>query len=300
MSCACVTTRGHRARRAPARRAARTRAARRACSRRRPAARALGRRQRARRRPRCRRRAARAGRKFMPGEPMKWPTKVCCGRSNSSGGAADLHRAAARHHHHLLGEGQRLDLVVRDVDQRELELVVDLLELAAQLPLQVRVDHGQRLVEQHRRHVRRAPGRGPARSSAWRRPPGRRRAGSAGRSAPASRRSRRRACLICGSRHAAVAQREGQVLGHRHRVVDHRELEHLRDVALLRRRRASRRGRRTARVPCDGVHQARDDVEQRGLAAARGAEQRVGAAVLEAHLQRQQRVVARRAAGSAV
>ncbi|MNT38319.1 hypothetical protein D3C72_1745050 [compost metagenome] len=25
-----------------------------------------------------------AGRKFMPGEPMKWPTKVCAGRSNRS------------------------------------------------------------------------------------------------------------------------------------------------------------------------------------------------------------------------
>ena len=95
----------------------------------------------------------RAGRKFMPGEPMKWPTKVCCGRSNSCVGAADLHRPAARHHHHLLGEGERLDLVVRDVDQRQLELVVDLLELAPQLPLEVRVDHRQRLVEQHRRHV---------------------------------------------------------------------------------------------------------------------------------------------------
>ena len=34
-----------------------------------------------------------------------------------------------------------------------------------------------------------------------------------------------------------------------------------------------------------------DEVQQRGLAAARGAEQRVGAAVLERHLQRQQRIV---------
>ena len=100
-----------------------------------------------------RRRPSVAGRKFMPGEPMKWPTNVCCGRSNSSGRAADLHRAAARHHDHLVGERQRLDLVVRDVDQRQLQLVVDLLQLAAQLPLQVRVDHRQRLVEQHRRDV---------------------------------------------------------------------------------------------------------------------------------------------------
>ena len=65
--------------------------------------------------------SGRAGSSF-PGEPMKWPTKVCAGRSNSSSGLSDLHRAAARHHHHLVGEGQRLDLVVRDVDQRQLQL----------------------------------------------------------------------------------------------------------------------------------------------------------------------------------
>ncbi len=38
-----------------------------------------------------------------------------------------------------------------------------------------------------------------------------------------------------GLRHAAVAQREGQIVVDRHGVVDDRELEHLRDVALLRR-----------------------------------------------------------------
>ena len=40
-----------------------------------------------------------------------------------------------------------------------------------------------------------------------------------------------------------------------------------------------------------GLHQARDDVQQGRLAAAGGAEQRIRAAVLEGHLQRQQRVV---------
>jgi DNA-binding FrmR family transcriptional regulator len=91
-------------------------------------------------------------------------------------------------------------------------------------------------------------------------------------------------------RHAAVAQREGQVLRHGHRVVDHRKLEHLGDVALLRRAR----GHVDAVVPdaaLRGLDEARHDVEQRGLAAARRAQQRVGAAVLERHLQRQQRVV---------
>ena len=65
----------------------------------------------------------------------------------------------------------------------------------------------------------------------------------------------------------------------RHGVVDDRKLEHLGDVALL--------GRQLRDVvvveqhPPFGRHdEARDDVEQRGLAAARRAEQRIGAAVL--------------------
>ena len=39
-----------------------------------------------------------------------------------------------------------------------------------------------------------------------------------------------------GLGNAAVAQREGEIVVDRHRVVDDRELEHLRDVALLGRR----------------------------------------------------------------
>ena len=35
---------------------------------------------------------------------------------------------------------------------------------------------------------------------------------------------------------AAIAQREGEIVVDRHRVVDDRELEHLGDIALLRRR----------------------------------------------------------------
>ena len=43
---------------------------------------------------------------------------------------------------------------MRDVDERELQLLVDLLELASQQPLELRVDHRQRLIEQHRGDVR--------------------------------------------------------------------------------------------------------------------------------------------------
>ncbi len=81
------------------------------------------------------------------------PHKHMLGPLEQRIGRAHLHRFAACHHHHLVGKGQRLHLIVRHVDQCELELVVDLLELAPQLPLEVRVDHRERLVEQHRRHI---------------------------------------------------------------------------------------------------------------------------------------------------
>ena len=203
--------------------------------------------------------------------------------------AADLHGSSSRHHDDLVGEGERLDLVVRDVDQRELELMVDLLELAPQLPLQVRVDHRQRLVEQHRAHVLAHEA-------------------SAERDLLLLVGAQARRALVelarqlqhlgddadAGAdalgRDAAVAQGERQVLGHRHGVVDHRELEHLRDVALLR-RGVRHVGAVEAHRAVRGRDEARDDVQHGRLAAARGAEQRIGAAVLECHAQRQQRPV---------
>ena len=69
---------------------------------------------------------------------------------------AELHDLPAVHHHECIGEGRGLQLIVGDVDHGDVELLVDLLELAPQFPLQVRVDHRQRLVEQDRRHVIRA------------------------------------------------------------------------------------------------------------------------------------------------
>jgi hypothetical protein len=57
------------------------------------------------------------GRKFMPGEPMKCPTKVWLGRSNKSAAEPTLHGTAAGHHHHLVGKGQSLHLVVGHIDQ---------------------------------------------------------------------------------------------------------------------------------------------------------------------------------------
>ena len=52
----------------------------------------------------------------MPGEPMKWPTKVWRGPLEQLLGRADLHDLAVVHDDDLVGEGQRLGLVVGDVD----------------------------------------------------------------------------------------------------------------------------------------------------------------------------------------
>ncbi|MNS94148.1 hypothetical protein D3C72_1283550 [compost metagenome] len=200
-----------------------------------------------------------------------------------------LHRLAARHHHHLVGKGQRLGLVVGDVDQRQAEFVVDLLELAPQLPFELRVDHRQRLVEEDGRHVL-AHQPAPQRDLLL---------GVRGQAAGAAIERGRQVQHLghapyplahLGFRHAAVAQREGQVLADGHGVVDHRELEHLGNIARLRRGAgdvAPVEGNGAVRGP----QQSGNAVQQRGLAAAGRAQQRIGAAVLEGELQRQQRVV---------
>ena len=60
----------------------------------------------------------------------------------------ELLDVAAAHHRDAVGERQRLDLVVGDVDHRVLELLVQPLDLDAQLGAQLGVEVRQRLVEQ--------------------------------------------------------------------------------------------------------------------------------------------------------
>src|SRR5690606_4771641 len=93
-----------------------------------------------------------------------------------------------------------------------------------------------------------------------------------------------------GGRQAPVAQREGEVVVDGHRVVDDRELEHLRDVA-RHRRRPGDVGAVEQHPPLGGVDQAGDDVEQRRLAASRGTEQGIGAAVAPCEIDPAQREV---------
>src|SRR6516225_2612103 len=83
-------------------------------------------------------------------------------------------------------------------------------------------------------------------------------------------------------RHTAVLQREREILADRHGVVDDRELEHLGDVALLRRQR-----RDVLTIEQDFSARRRDDagdqIKERGLAATGGAEKRIGAALPPGH-----------------
>ena len=170
------------------------------------------------------------------------------------------------HHDHGVGKGQRLGLVMGDIDHRQIELAMQRLQFRAQLPFQFGIDHRQRLVKQNRGDV------GAHQAAAERnlllgvgRQP-RRLAVHIGRQIE-------QLCDLgdtgvdLGLRHATILQGECEVLADRHGVVDDRELEHLRDVALLR-----GLARDVLAVKGDAAvrrrDEARDDVEHRGLAAA--------------------------------
>ena len=55
---------------------------------------------------------------------------------------------ALAHHRHLVGEGEGLAVVMRDVDRRQAETGDELRDLADQQFAQLAVEIGQRLVEQ--------------------------------------------------------------------------------------------------------------------------------------------------------
>ncbi len=136
------------------------------------------------------------------------------------------------HHHHGIGEGQRLGLVMGDIDHRQIEIAVQRLELGSQLPFQLGIDHRQRLVEQHRGDV------GTDQSAAERdlllgigRQP--RRLAREVRREIEQLRNLRDPRVDLALEHAAIPERKRQVLADRHGFVDHRKLEHLRDIALL-------------------------------------------------------------------
>jgi hypothetical protein len=170
------------------------------------------------------------------------------------------------HDRDAVGQRHRLDLVVRDVDHRVLELLVQPLDLDAQFGAQLGVEVGQRLVEQEHIDVahQRPADRDALALAAGQLPTAC--ASAAARSAG----SRRRARCAARSRPSAglgILQAEGQVSLHRHLRIERVGLEHHADAAIL--------GLFPGDVavldedlPVGDVEQAGDAVEQRRLAAA--------------------------------
>ena len=147
-------------------------------------------------------------------------------------GCSRLHHFAKVHHHHLVSEGERLRLVMRHVDHGALGPEVQFLELGTQLPLEVRIDHREGLVEHDDVHVR--AHQATAERYLLLSVGGE--AGGAlveclGQLQHVGDLGNARLDLAFGN--TPVPEREGEVVEHRHGVIDDRELEHLRDVAFL-------------------------------------------------------------------
>ena len=79
--------------------------------------------------------------------------------------------------------------------------------------------------------------------------------------------------------HALITQGEGQVVEHRHGVVDHRKLENLGDIALLGRQRVDHLAIKL-HFAVRRAEQPGNDIQQGRLAAAGWPQQRIGAALL--------------------
>ena len=163
---------------------------------------------------------------------MKPATNVLAGRVVELERLADLLDDAVAHHDDPVGHRHRLDLVVRHVDRRRLEALVQLLDLGAHLHAQLRVEVRQRLVEQE--HLRVAHDRAPHRDAL---------ALAARELARIAVEVRREPEDVGGASRRAAAmssfaalrehQRERHVVAHRHVRIERVVLEHHRDVALL-------------------------------------------------------------------
>ena len=203
-----------------------------------------------------------------------------------------LHDVPVLHQHDVVGHGHGLGLVVRDVDGRNAQLELDLLELVAHLIAQLRVEIAQRLIEQE--HLRVAHQRAAQRNAL---------ALSAG--------ELRRAAveqLLDGEHFCHVIyplvnflpgclfgfQGEGHVFPHRHVGIQGVFLKYHGNVTLLRRHKgfvlalAGRAGHHILTetdFAADGVQKARDAVHGCGFAAAGGAQKHAELAVLDFQVQ---------------
>ena len=183
---------------------------------------------------------------------------------------AGLLDVAIAHDHDLVTHRHRLDLVVRDVDRRGLQPLVQLFQLGAHRHAQLGIEVGQRLVVE--KHLRVAHDRAAHRHAL----------------ALAARQLARKALeqrgqaqdlggaldLLVDGGLALLGQRERErhVVAHRHVRVQRVVLEHHRDVALFRLHVVDDLAADADLAAAD-VLQPGDHAQQRALAAARRAHQ---------------------------
>ena len=180
-----------------------------------------------------------------------------------------LHHAAL-HHRNARAQRHRLDLVVRDVHAGDAAGLVQPFDFGTHLHAQLGVQVGQRLVKQEElRLARERPAHGHALALA-----ARELAGPAVQQVADLQHGRDfiDALLALGLGHLAHLQRKADVVGHAHRGVQRVALEHHGNVAVAR-GHAHHVLAANAHLTFGRVVQTRNDVEQSGFAAARGAHQ---------------------------
>ena len=96
--------------------------------------------------PSMARRRGRGARLF---SPMNWATKLFAGARRDLVGRRELLDRAVVEHRDAVRHGQRLGLVVGDVDDGDAEPLVDVLDLELHLLAQLLVERAERLVHQH-------------------------------------------------------------------------------------------------------------------------------------------------------
>ena len=87
-------------------------------------------------------------RKFIGGRPEEARDELVDGLVVEVQRRADLLDLAVAHDHDLVSHRHGLDLIVRDVDHRGVESVVEVDELGAHLDAELGVEVGERLVEE--------------------------------------------------------------------------------------------------------------------------------------------------------
>jgi hypothetical protein len=191
---------------------------------------------------------------------------------------ADLLDDAVMHDDDLVGHRHRLDLVVGDIDGRRLEALVQLLDLAAHRHAQLRVEIGQRLVEQEDLRIAHD---GAAHGDALALAAGER-AGIALQQLVEAEDARGvlDALVDLALRRVAQTQREGHVLRHRHMRVERVLLEHHGDVALFGRNVVDDLGA-DGDLPARDAFEPGEHAQQGGLSASRGTDQNDEFAVLD-------------------